>query len=89
MEEVKSQQMVEGSKKKAERTLEEVASGHTISKKWILPKLHEDYIFCFSIDGGEEQRIGFSYTVMITGRTPNNSRFIEACIREKLKSMGL
>ena len=87
--EEQTEHRIEESKKKAEQTLEEMTSGHTITKKWIPPKLREDYIFCFSIDGGQEEKIRFRYRIMTDGRTLNNSRFIETCIREKLKSMGL
>jgi hypothetical protein len=87
--EEQTEHRIEESKKKAERTLEEMMFGHTITKRWITPKLHEDYIFCFSIDGRQEEKIGFRYRIMTDGRTLNNSRFIETYIREKLKSMGL
>ena len=83
------QRQIEESKNKAERILEDKASEHTISKRWIVTGHPEAYLFCFSIDYGKEQKMCFSYTDMTDGEIQNNARYIEKCIEEKLKSMGI
>ncbi len=87
--EERNKHKIEESKKKAERTLTDTVAGHTVSMRWKNPDHVGVYIFFFSIDGGEEQEIAFDYTVMTDQRTENNSRYIETCIKEKIRSMVL
>ena len=83
------QQIIQESMEKAEQTLEKIAAGHKIDKVWIVREgVYQPYIFSFFIDGGEVQIIPLPYRVMADGKTQSNSRYIENCVREKLKSIG-